>query len=132
MIYEGIVTILSRLSSYISILRNTQINFAVPGDQVYAVLHGRLSSFSLGQPFREATHVNVPVTLQMIDPLAQLREPALEVWTGEPTPPARLPSATQPPAQVGDSPHQLHALKYRDQAARADIPLPPLPPGKVY
>jgi S1-C subfamily serine protease len=116
----------------VSVLRFTQINFAVPGDQVYAVLHGRISSVSLGQPFRTDTQVNVPAKVQTIDPLAHIREPALEIWIGEPTPPARPPSMTPPRAQAGDSPHQRHPLKYHEQVAQAEIPLPLLPPGKVY
>lgn len=116
----------------VSILRATQIHFAVPGDQVYAVLHGRVAGLSLGQPYSEGIQVHVPATLQMIDPLAQLREPALEIWTGEPTPATRPPSTTQPPVQAGDSPHRPAPLKYRDQVAQADVGLPPLPPGKVY
>jgi predicted Zn finger-like uncharacterized protein len=34
----------------VSVLRFTQINFAAPGDQVYAVLYGRIARLSLGQP----------------------------------------------------------------------------------
>ena len=149
----------------VSVLRFTQINFAVPGDQVHAILHGRVLGLSLGQPYRENAQVSVPVTLSMIDPLAHIREPALEVWIGETTgPPARPPSATQPREQVGDSPHKPHPLKYGNQVpekgsglisgpqklsqkgspemtpdpfsgtqvARAEIVLPPLPPGKAY
>src|SRR5262249_30558435 len=79
-----------------------------------------------------AVPVSVAATMQTIDPLAHICEPALEVWTGEPTPSARPPSVTQPPIQSGDSPHQRHPLVYHDQVGRAEIVLPPLPPGKVY
>jgi hypothetical protein len=113
-------------------LRFTQINFAVPGDQVHAVLGGRVSELSLGQPYWGETQVNVPATMQMIDPLTHVREPALEIWSGEPTPAVRPPSTTPPRAQDGDSPHKPHLLSYGDQVARAEIRLPPLPPGKVY
>jgi hypothetical protein len=116
----------------VSVLRSTQINFAVPGDQIHGVLHGRVLGLALGQPYYQDTQVNVPVTLSMIDPLAHIREPALEVWIGETTPPARPPSATQPAERTGDSPHKPHRLNYGDQVASAEILVPPLPPGKVY
>ncbi|HLJ96482.1 MAG TPA: trypsin-like peptidase domain-containing protein [Gemmataceae bacterium] len=116
----------------VSVLRFTQINFAVPGDQVHAVLQGRVLGLALGQPYQEQTQINVSAKLEMIDPLVHVGEPALEVWTGEPDPPARPPSATPPSVQAGDSPHQRYPLTYQDQVARADILLPPLPPGKVY
>jgi predicted Zn finger-like uncharacterized protein len=116
----------------VSILRSTQINFAVPGDRVYAVVYGRISSLSLGQPYRKDAQVNVSAIVTTIDPLALIRAPALEIWTGDPTPSARPPSTMQPLLQAGDSPRQEHALEYRDQVARGAIVLPSLPPGKVY
>jgi hypothetical protein len=116
----------------VSVLRSTQINFAVPGDQVYAVLSGRISSLSLGQPYLKDGQINVSVTMQTIDPLAHIRTPALEIWTGEPTPSVRLPTAQRPPVEPGDSRHQMHALEYHHQIARTEIVLPPLPQGKAY
>jgi S1-C subfamily serine protease len=116
----------------VSILRFTQINFAIPGDQVYAFLGGRIANLSLGQPYRKNGQVHVAVTMQTIDPLAHLLAPSLEMWVGEPTPLNRPPSTTQPSREAGDSPHQVHALEYREQVARGEILLPPLPPGKVY
>jgi S1-C subfamily serine protease len=116
----------------VSILRFTQINFAVPGDQVYAFLCGRITGLSLGQPFRKKGQVSAAVALQTVDPLTHILTPALETWVGEPTPPSRPPSMTQPSQKEGDSPHRAHALEYHNQVARAEIALPPLPPGKVY
>jgi S1-C subfamily serine protease len=116
----------------VSILRFTQINFAVPGDQVYAFLYGRITGLSLGQPYRKDGQVHAAVTMETIDPVAHILAPALETWVGEPIPPQRPPSTIQPSRRAGDGPHQVHALEYRDQVARAEIVLPPLPPGKVY
>lgn len=116
----------------VSILRATQINFAVPGDQVYAVLRGRIADVSLGQPYRRDGQIRVLVTVRMIDPLASIRAPTVEIWTGEATPPTRPPQAQQPPVEAGDSPHQAYALAYQQQVAQAEIALPPLPPGKAY
>jgi predicted Zn finger-like uncharacterized protein len=116
----------------VSVLRFTQINFAVPGDQVYAVLHGRIARLSLGQPYRNDARVSVSATVTTIDPLAMIRAPALEVWTGDRTPPTRASSTMQPVQQPGDSPHQEQALKFNSQNAWGDIVLPALPPGKAY
>jgi hypothetical protein len=115
----------------VSVLRFTQINFAVPGDQVCAVLYGRVSSLFLGQAYRSETRVKVPVAMHTIDPLGHMRAPALEVWTGNPTPATRPAMTVPPPVQDGDSPHQQFPLEYHDQVARGEILLPPVPPGKV-
>jgi predicted Zn finger-like uncharacterized protein len=116
----------------VSVLRFTQINFAVPGDQVYAALYGRISRVSLGQPYRKGAQVHVSSTMTTIDPLGMIRAPALDIWTGDPAPAARASSTMQPVPQPGDSAHEEQALKYSNQAAWGDMVLPALPPGKAY
>src|SRR5262249_16390922 len=69
--------------------------------------------------------------LNVVDPLGRIRQAGVEVWTGE-AGPARLPSATLPPAKPSDSPHQRTLLTYKDGEAIGEIELPSLPAGQVY
>jgi predicted Zn finger-like uncharacterized protein len=116
----------------VSILGGTKLNFAVPGDSVRKMIHGRIAGLTLGQPFVKDGQIRVPATLRLIDPLKRIHSPALEVWTGEPSKRSRPPETAQPATQSGDSPHDRQSLVLRGEEAQAEIALPPLPPGKVY
>jgi predicted Zn finger-like uncharacterized protein len=114
-----------------------QINFAIPGERVHAILSGRIADLTVQQPFfTEANKVVVPIALGTIDPRNLIKEVGLELWTGDK--PAdtksgnRPESSKQPAANAGDSPHVYYNLKYLAPEGRAQIELPALPPGKVY
>jgi hypothetical protein len=109
----------------------TQINFAIPGDFVHAILNGRLVEMHLGQPFREARELKVPVKMDLLDPLEKIRKVSLDVWTGAPGP-ARDPAKARPPVLVGDSPHLTVDLRNKEGSAQGEVALPPLGAGKVY
>jgi LSD1 subclass zinc finger protein len=111
------------------------INFAIPGERVRAILNGGIAAMGVGQPFKEGAGLGVPVLLEMIDPRGQIKEVALDVWTGNPPPagsPLRPPSETKPEPVPGDSERKRVPLTLNKGVARADVPLPPLPEGKVY
>jgi|GEM_PF-2879717 len=121
----------------VAIIPNRQINFAIPGERVQAILSGRVSDVTLQQPYYTAENkVAVPVILDMIDPRNLIKEVGLEIWTGDKpadTKSAIRPSATtQPAAQTGDSRHAYHKLKYLAPEGKGEIILPELPSGKVY
>jgi S1-C subfamily serine protease len=108
-----------------------QINFAIPGQKAHAFLSGRLSAMVTGQPYLANNRLGVPVTLEMIDPREQVREAALEVWTGDRG--AAPPAGTDPPGpRPGDSPHTRVRLEYAQGEARGEVELPQAPAGKVY
>jgi S1-C subfamily serine protease len=110
----------------------TQVDFAVPGDFVHIILNGRVSEIGFAGVRTGADgSKTLPITMHVIDPLNRVQEVAVDVWTGdrgERRPPAR----TQPTVLAGDSPHERVKLAYAQGTARADVALPPLPPGKVY
>lgn len=111
-----------------------QINFAIPGEQVHGVLKGRAAALSTGMPFHaEDKKVGLPVTVEMLDPLGQVKQVAMEVWTG-PDGKGRPPAAGAPPARMpGDSERKKVALTYDGRAAKGEVVLPdPLPAGKTY
>jgi predicted Zn finger-like uncharacterized protein len=117
----------------VAIIRNTQLDFAVPGDFVHVILDGRIAGMQIDQAYYgDGDRVTLPVTVQMIDPLNRIREAALEVWTGDPgetRPPAHR---QQPPARPGDSPHERVVLSYARGEGHGTVNLPALPEGKVY
>jgi len=116
----------------VSILRGTQINFAVPGDWVLALGTGRISRLTVGQPYVKDGNLRLPISMHMIDPLKRIHLPGIEVWTGKPAAFERAPSMSQPATEAGDSPHQRHLLDYQNETAKGDIPLAPLTPGSAY
>jgi predicted Zn finger-like uncharacterized protein len=111
------------------------IDFAIPGEHVQAVLYGRIARLGVGQSSRARDKLNVPVTIEMIDPRKQIKEMALEVWTGNPpaaTSATRPATHDAPTSQPGDSERQRVRLKYTRGVANGDVMLPALPAGKVY
>jgi hypothetical protein len=113
----------------------TQIDFAIPGDRVHAILAGRMSSFTISDAYKVGGGVGVTIDIEMLDPRARVKDVALEVWTGDdPGDDAsrRPPSDKPPAAKPGDSPRETFRMKYANSMATADVTLPALTPGKVY
>jgi hypothetical protein len=115
----------------VSILRNTRINFAIPGDKVCGFLNGRLAELTLETPARIEGRLQAPVTMKLVDPLGRVRRAELDLWTGKPGP-GRPGSRTAPEPQPEDGPRQTLSLPLQQQAGRGELPLPPLPPGQAY
>jgi predicted Zn finger-like uncharacterized protein len=115
----------------VSILLNTRINFAIPGDKVCGFLNGRLAELALETPARVEGRLQVPVTMKLVDPLGHVRQADLDLWTGKPGP-ARPGSRTAPEPQAGEGPRQTLALPVQKQTGRGELSLPPLPPGQAY
>lgn len=114
-----------------------QINFAIPGERVDAILNGRIAELIVQQPyFTPDNRVALPLVMDMIDPRNLIKEVGIEVWAGNKPPDnksANRPSATtQPASQEGDSPHVYYKLKYLAPEGKGEIVLPELPQGKVY
>jgi predicted Zn finger-like uncharacterized protein len=112
-----------------------QINFAIPGERVHAILNGRISAMGIGLPFIDNGRPGVPVRMEMIDPRNRIRAVALEVWTGDPPPGGnvgRPPADAAPQPQPGDSTHVRHELKYENGIGTGEVPLPEPLAGKVY
>jgi S1-C subfamily serine protease len=121
----------------VAVIEGRLINFAIPGEQVHAILNGRLAEMDLRQPFKVGDRLAVPVVLTLIDPRKQIGEVALDLWTGDKAPGDRTTrpgSETRPGPEKGDSPRLRCKLPYNlstGQAA-AEVLLPKLPAGNVY
>ncbi len=111
-------------------IKGTRINWAVPGEHVHNVLKGRSSHITFGYPAKEGNAVKVPVTVHMIDPMNRVNDPALEVWTGDPTE-LRKPAQAAPPPRPGDSPRQKVPVLYVRPTAAGEVTLPAVPAGKA-
>jgi hypothetical protein len=114
----------------VSQVRNSQINFAVPGDYVHVILNGRIASMELGQPYREGESVKVPVKLEFLDPLLRIQKATLDYWTGNPGKP-RPAGQNRPHALAGDAPPQELLLEYKQGKAQGELTLPKVEAGKV-
>jgi hypothetical protein len=121
----------------VSVIPGRQINFAIPGERVHAILDGRISDLTVYQPYLTPDNkVAVPVAAEMIDPRNLVKQVGLEVWTGDKpsdaASSASLGTTAQAAAQAGDSARVYFELKYIAPEGKADIILPELPSGKVY
>jgi predicted Zn finger-like uncharacterized protein len=111
-----------------------QINFAIPADRVGGMLNGRIAELGMGQTYRTAKGVAVPMTMVMVDPRGQVQRPSLDVWIGDKGE-NRPPAKTRPADVPGDTPHLRVELKEYDRVtglASGDVELPELPAGKEY
>lgn len=110
---------------------STTINFAIPGENVHALLNGRLEKANFGHPFLEGKETKVPATVRMLDPLQRVQKVTVEVWSGDPGDPR--PGSQKPPVpQPNDSARLQSILTYQNGRGAGEAVLPPLPEGKVY
>jgi predicted Zn finger-like uncharacterized protein len=119
----------------VAIIRDTQINFAVPTDFLNDLYRGAVRSLYLYPPSMSGDALLLPVIAHFDDAFGRIDTVALDWWIGDPGDP-RPASVEPPPPLAGDQPRSSVALAYaraRSQGqARAELSLPPLPDGKVY
>ena len=58
----------------VSVISQTQINFAVPGESVHALLAGRVNEVTFGQPYKEGAAVKSLFEVRLLDPLGKIRK----------------------------------------------------------
>lgn len=112
-------------------IRNTSINFAIPGDSVHSILKGRIKEITYGTPARRGDNIAVPVTVRTIDPLKRIKRVAIDWWLGK-AGDNRPATATQPEALSGDTEHQTVYLTYQGDTAQGELVLPASAEGKAY
>lgn len=100
----------------VSIIRGTQLNFAIPGDLVQQVLDGRFAASEWGTAYKSGTQVLLPVKMTCLDPLGHVRELKVEIGSGAP----------------GEGSHTTVAAVFQDGSHRLEVPLPGAGPGQAY
>jgi S1-C subfamily serine protease len=114
----------------VSIISGTQINFAVPGEKVRALLQGHVTGVHFGEPYLDNGQVKLPVRVECLDPLQRIRDLRAEVWTGNPGG-SRPASLKQPPAAAGDAAKQVVPLTYAGGKGQGEFVLPAVEGGRV-
>lgn len=112
-------------------IRGTQINFAVPAENVRMIMEGRLDDHKMGEAFLVGGETRLPVKYTCLDPLNRVNAMRIEVWTGVPGA-ARPHSFVKPQPVAGDSERISHVATYLDGKGEVDVPLPKLPGGHVH
>jgi hypothetical protein len=114
----------------VSIIKGTQINFAIPAPFVGGLMTGRVTESWLGEAYRSGGNVSIPVKFTCLDPFAQVRELRVDVWAGMPGPAASASSA-EPKARPGDGKRQTAKLSLNNNVGALDVPVPDLANGQV-
>src|SRR5262249_47790047 len=115
----------------VSIIRGTQINFAIPGAFVKQVLDGRPADSEIGTPYAAGSATRLPVTLTTLDPLGRARDVQVEVWAGSPGKP-RPATLKTPRSEPGDGKRERIPALREGGKYLAEVPLATLPAGQVY
>jgi hypothetical protein len=118
----------------VSGIKNSNINFAVPARSLAWFLLGRSRNTVLGVSYRDGDDIKVPVYVDMVDPLQNIKEIWYDVWAGDPG--AERPASKFKPkdSMPGDSPRTKCLLSYKSggTTAEGELVLPKLPPKKVW
>src|SRR5262249_56882230 len=62
----------------VSIVENTQLHFAIPGEIATKLLRGRIASITVGSSTRRQGKIAVPIALQTLDPLRRIAKLPLD------------------------------------------------------
>ena len=117
----------------VSIIKGTQLNFAVPSEKIQGALHGKVQESYVGEAFKDGQTVKLPLTVMCLDPLGRIKEVHADIWTG-PNGPNRPATFKAPNPLPNDSPKKNITLNYDKSVASFDVVLPSgkLPPNHVY
>ena len=114
----------------VSIIKGTQLNFAVPSGMVHHLIQGRFVETRLNDPISVGGEVQLPVEAECLDPLRRVREVKFETWMGNPGNPR--PGTSKPPmTMAGDGVRLAKTAIYQNGKATAELSLPPREPNKV-
>src|SRR5262249_38855682 len=68
----------------VSVVRGTQITFAIPCEKVFEFIAGRVVSAKAGEAMPAASRLHVGVSLTISDPLKNIQKVELQWWQGRP------------------------------------------------
>jgi len=97
----------------VSAVAGTQINFAIPIEEVKEFLNGRVISTSVDHSYRDGNTIKVPVRLSLDDPLGRVKDMRVEYWLAPTAKNKIRPGGLkQPDPQPGDSAIRTSAMEY--------------------
>jgi S1-C subfamily serine protease len=106
-------------------IEGTQINFAIPGEQVQGFLGGRLSGISLNTEVTPRDgKVLVPIRLDALDPLKKISKVEVDYWVAPPQPHNLPPSDRRADLGPANAARRTLALAYDAQTGKAQGSLP--------
>jgi hypothetical protein len=114
----------------VSVVRGTQINFAIPCEKIFEFIAGRVVSAKAGEAMPAASRLHVGVSLTISDPLKNIQKVELQWWQGRPG--ANRPASLGPPeALAGDGERHVLATHFDTirSVREAQVPLAALPPA---
>ena len=114
----------------VSIVRGTQINFAVPAERVLELAAGRVVEAHLLDPYKAGDDIRLPCEVACLDPLQRIRKVDVDVWTG-PAGPNRAGGTMAPMPVAGDGPRSRMPMTYAKSKAVAELALPTAKAGSV-
>ncbi len=114
----------------VSAIGRTQINFAIPGEAVRAMLAGKVQEITMGQPYRQEGGAASHMELRLIDPLGRVGKVSLLAWSG---PNAKDRAEAPPPPPPGDPRRrEVAGLAAKDGSAPVEFTLPAASGADVY
>jgi predicted Zn finger-like uncharacterized protein len=119
----------------VAIIVGTRINFAVPAEYVHDIINGQLQAVGMGQSYYHIDKVDVPVSMDMMNPIGRIDRAELDLWVGNNDEKYQPPATrdTPPPQRPGDTPRQRFKLNRGFNGASGTMTLPgPLEPGRTY
>ena len=117
----------------VAAIQGTQINFAIPIDEVKEFLNGRVISISVDHSYISGDKIKVPVRLSLDDPLGRVKDLKIDYWVA-PMAKSRLRPGgfEQPQPLPGDSPITTRDVDYDGKgAASIEVDAQPLTDPKL-
>jgi uncharacterized protein (TIGR03067 family) len=120
---------------------STSLSWAIPGEYVVNLMHGRVLEPIAGQATISGDWVKQPFRANVADPLNWLTRVTADLWVGQPGKVRPAPAAGEPTPAPGDSPRVTVPLVYDPKEAvplggshpaQAEATLPRLKVGEVY
>ncbi len=117
----------------VAAIAGTQINFAIPIDEVREFLNGRVISITVDHSYISGDKIKVPVRLSLDDPLGRVKDLKIDYWVA-PSSKSRLRPGgfEQPKPLPGDSPITTRTVEYDGKgAASIEVDAQPLTDHKL-
>jgi S1-C subfamily serine protease len=119
----------------VKIISGTQINMAIPADQVRAFLNGQVIEMTAELAFRDGDQTRIPIRILTVDPLQRIKNMTLEHWMAplaSPKERIRMGGPQRPEPLPGDTAIESAPVEYDGNGvAYLELPVAPLADDKT-